>query len=107
MRFDDGQPHPRVLHLPVTPAERAQKVGARHFEPHEIIGVVSHPHLVGLGVADAHSRRGGGAPAHCGTATPAAARRSRMARARSVCLNSALPTTSISAPASATRPALV
>ena len=75
VRLDDRQREPRLLHLAIAPAERAQQVGARHLEPDEVVRVVDDAHLVGFGVAHAHcddDRRG---PARASSLT--AARRLR------------------------------
>ena len=47
-----GSDTPAMLHLAIAPAERPQQVGARHLEPHEVVRVVDHAHLIGFGVAD-------------------------------------------------------
>ena len=57
VRFDHRQRHAGLLHLAIAPAERPQQVGARHLEPHEVVGVVDDAHLVGFRVADADGSR--------------------------------------------------
>ena len=88
VRLDHRQRYTRMLHLPITPSQCPQQIGARHLEPHEVVRVVDDPHLVGLGVANADGRGRCRHRAHCGAVMSAAARRSRIARARSGCRRS-------------------
>src|SRR5439155_11315155 len=67
LRFDHRQREPLALHLTIAPSVRAQQIGAADFEPDEIVGVVGHTHLVGIGIADAKTR---GGLRHAHAATP-------------------------------------
>ena len=55
-RFDDGQEDACRLQVAIRAAQRAQQIGPANLEPDEVVGVVDHPHLVGLGVSHAHVR---------------------------------------------------
>ena len=51
MRLDDRQADARRLHVAIAAPDRAQQLAAADFEPHEVVGVIDHAHLVGFGVA--------------------------------------------------------
>src|SRR5262245_2364447 len=105
MCFDHRQRNTSLFHLAITPAERPQQIRARDLEPHEVVRVVDHAHLVGLGVADAHRRRRGLDDGHLTAAPAAADRRSRTACATSAAPKTVWPDTRTVAPAATTRAA--
>src|SRR2546422_4527904 len=67
--FGDGEVHALLLELFVGQPRLAHQLGARAVDPDQVVGVVDHAHLVGLGIVDAQGYRAG----HAG-ATSAAAR---------------------------------
>src|SRR5262249_42895315 len=103
--LDDRQRYAGRLHLAVGPARGTQPIGSPDLEPHEIVGVVGHAHLVGIGVAHAHPRRADGrwlvAHARVCTACVASARSVRVAASGSGVPKMAWPATKIVAPAAA------
>src|SRR5262245_59559946 len=99
--LDHGQLDALLLHVPVGPAVMAQPVGAAHFEPDQIVRVVGHTHLVGVGIAHAHST-GGDRRVHVVLAhrpLPASVRSARVALSASGVPKMAFPATRIRAPA--------
>src|SRR5207244_2566249 len=107
-RLDHRQRESVGLHLPIVPARFAQQIRSPHLEPDEVVRVVDHPHLVGLGVT--YADPGDGLErAHRGdeAAAPfAAALSSRVARSGSALWNTAEPATMMLAPAATTRATL-
>src|SRR5262245_29729723 len=94
--LDHGQAQALLLEVAIGHALAAQEVGAAHLEPGQEVAVPGHAHLVGLGVAHAHGAHGA-ALAH-----RQASIRPRAAAAASGWAKTALPATTMSAPASTT-----
>src|SRR3989441_10179215 len=57
LHLGDGEVDALPLELLVRQARFAHQLGAGPVEPDEVIGVVDHPHLIGLGVVDAERYR--------------------------------------------------
>src|SRR5207249_4691060 len=55
--FGDGEVDALLLELLVGQPRLAHQLGAGAVEPHEVVGVVDHAHLVGLGIIDAQGYR--------------------------------------------------
>src|SRR2546426_539123 len=56
IRFRHGQIRVLfALQVPIAESAVAAEVGAAHFHPDEIIGVIDHAHLIGFGVTDTES----------------------------------------------------
>jgi hypothetical protein len=52
VRFDHRQQHAVFkLHVFIPKSERLAIFDARHLHPHQVIGVIDHAHLIGLGIA--------------------------------------------------------
>src|SRR5581483_11353831 len=108
VRFDHGQREAFDFHLAVAPAGRSEQIGAAHFEPDQVVGVVDDTHGVGFRVADAYAggRSTIGHRDAIDAAAVAAAFSARVARSASGLWKIAEPATIMLAPAATTRATL-
>ena len=49
----DGQPDAGALHVGVAQSAGPNEIGASHFAPNHVVGVIDDSHLIGLGVPNA------------------------------------------------------
>lgn len=52
-RLDNSEKHPLPLDIRVRRPELPDEIGTAELAPHEIIPVMNHFHLIGLGIPDA------------------------------------------------------
>src|SRR5688572_6572677 len=102
MRLDDRKADARCFHVAIAAPDGTQKLAAADFEPHEVIGVIHHTHLVGFSVAHTNGDALRGLWGHH-EETAAASFKALVAAAGSDVLKMAEPATTISTPASTAR----